>query len=160
MTITTHHRRRTGLAKLAFHCTALFSKVEWNSVKKSKVHYELLTNVFPSTATATCLFTWLESLAWSQQGFRQPSFCRKHSLWSLGYDGRTMVRFLCITCMEKKKSGGKSICHPKKLLYTFPFVQERNAEKHHPIFQIKINHSFFRNWAVRNSSRAGLDSLA
>ena len=31
----------------------------------------------------TCLCTRLESLAWSQQGFWQLSFCRKPNLWSL-----------------------------------------------------------------------------
>ena len=34
----------------------------------------------------TCLFTRPESLSWSQQGFWQPSFCRKHNLGSLCFD--------------------------------------------------------------------------
>ena len=29
-------------------------------------------------------------------------------------------------CMEKTKSGYKSILHPFNLLYAFPFLQERN----------------------------------
>ena len=36
---------------------------------------------------STCLFTRLESLAWSQQGFWQLSFYRKCDLWSLCFDG-------------------------------------------------------------------------
>jgi ABC-type bacteriocin/lantibiotic exporter with double-glycine peptidase domain len=42
------------------------------------------------------------------------------------------VGFLCIDCMEKRKHVNKSILHPSKLLYTFLFLQESNAEKHHP----------------------------
>ena len=56
---------------------------------------------------ATCLYTRLESLAWSQQGFWQPSFCRKCNYWSLCYDGRSKVGFLCIAFIEKGKSGDK-----------------------------------------------------
>ena len=44
-----------------------------------------------------------ESLAWSQQGFWQPIFCRKHNLWTLCFDGRTKVKCLCIASMEKRK---------------------------------------------------------
>ena len=40
---------------------------------------------------STGLFTRLESLAWSQQGFWQPSFYRKRNLLSLHCDGRTKV---------------------------------------------------------------------
>ena len=60
------------------------------------------------------LFTYQarESLAWFQQGFWQLSFCRKHTLWSLCFDERTKVKFLCVASMEKKKSGDEFIFHP------------------------------------------------
>ena len=73
-------------------------------IGKIKAHY---CHVY-----TTCLFTRLESLAWSQQGFWLISFCRKRNLWSLCFDGRTKVKFLCIASMEKRKSGDKSIFHP------------------------------------------------
>ena len=65
-----------------------------------------------------------KSLAWSQQGFWQPTFCRKRNLWSLCFDGRINVKFLCIASLEKKKSGDNSIFHPLQLLDTFPFLLE------------------------------------
>ena len=57
-----------------------------------------------------------QSLAWSQQGFWQPSFCRKRNLWRLCFDGKTKVKFLCIASIEKRKSGDKSIFHPLSIL--------------------------------------------
>ena len=59
-----------------------------------------------------------QSLAWSQQGFWPPSFCRKNNLWSFCFDGRTKpkVKFLCIASMEKRESGDKSIFHPFSFL--------------------------------------------
>ena len=45
---------------------------------------------------STCLFTRLESLARSQQGFWQLSFCRNCSLWNLCCDGRTSEGLLCL----------------------------------------------------------------
>ena len=58
------------------------------------------------------------NLAWSQQDFLQPSFCRKRNLWSLCFDGKTKMEFLFIASMEKKKSEGKSISHPS----SFPIL--------------------------------------
>ena len=77
---------------------------------------------------ATCLFTRLESLAWSQQGIWQPRFCRERNLWSLCCDMITKLKFLCIACMGNWESGDKSICHPSKLPYTFPLLQESNSD--------------------------------
>ena len=57
-----------------------------------------------------------ESLAWSQQGFWQPTFCRKRNLWSLCFDGRSKVKFLCIASMAKKKHGEEFIFHPSSFL--------------------------------------------
>ena len=54
-------------------------------------------------------FTRLESLAWSQQDFWQASFCRNCNLWSLCYDGRNKVGFLCIVCMEKGRVDTSSL---------------------------------------------------
>ena len=72
------------------------------------------------------------------------------------------MAFLCIASMGKKKSGDMSILHHSKLLYTFPFLQESNGVKHHPIspHQNKgfINYVFCRNWAVRNPAGTRLES--
>ena len=57
-----------------------------------------------------------QSLAWSQQGFWQPSFCRKRNLWRLCFDVRTKVKFLCIATMEKKESGDELIVKQKQTL--------------------------------------------
>ena len=55
------------------------------------------------TVNKTCLSARLESLAWSQQGFRQTSFWSKHNLWSLCCNVRNKIGFLCIACIEKIK---------------------------------------------------------
>ena len=58
------------------------------------------------------------SLAWSQQGFWQLSFCRQRNLGSLCFDGRTMMEFFCIPSMGTKKSVDSSIFHPS----SFPIL--------------------------------------
>ena len=76
----------------------------------------------------------------------------------------TKVIFICIDCMQKRKSGNKSILHHLMHLNTFPLLQERNKEKHQPSspHQNKsfINTVFCRNWVVRNPAGTRLDSLA
>ena len=103
-----------------------------------------------------------ESLPWSQQGFWQPIFCRKRNLWSLCFDGRTKVKFLCIASMEKRKSGDKSIFHPFSFLMLplSPGTQWIKAPLDSPN-QNKgfINYVFCRNWAVRNPAGTRLDSV-
>ena len=66
-----------------------FSELSFNT-KNSSVETFVLTcwhwltfSFIQTTFHTTCLFTRLESLAWSQQGFWQPSFCRKRNLWNL-----------------------------------------------------------------------------
>ena len=76
--------------------------LEFNGMHRKKK--PCFTNLF--------IYQARESLAWSQQGFWQPIFCRKRNLWSLCFDGRTRVKFLCIAWMEKRKSGDKSFFHP------------------------------------------------
>ena len=80
--------------------------------KLNKVRISSLVNKRFGVARAglqtTCLFTRLESLAWSQQGFWQPSFFRKRNLWIFCCDWRTKVGFLCIACRENTKIGDKS----------------------------------------------------
>ena len=49
------------------------------------------------------LFTRLESLAWSQQGFWQPSFCRKRNLWSLCLDWGSREVLLFIAFLEERE---------------------------------------------------------
>ena len=53
--------------------------------------------------TYTCLFTRLEGLAWSQQGFWQLSFCRNCDLWSVSLYGRNMVVLLFIYYLEERE---------------------------------------------------------
>ena len=72
--------------------------------RQGKLHLSLRGNLF--------IYQARESLAWSQQCFWQPIFCRKHILWSLCFDWRTTVKCLCIASMEKRKRGDKSIFHP------------------------------------------------
>ena len=43
------------------------------------------------------------SLAWSQLGFWQPSFCRKHNLWSLCFDGVNWVMLHSIAFLEERE---------------------------------------------------------
>ena len=93
------------------------------------------------------------SLAWSQQGFWQPSFCRKRTLWSLCFDWKTKMDFLFTALMEQKKREDKSICHPS----SFPMLHlsSRKAEKRStsqsppPKKKGFINYVFCRNRAVR-----------
>ena len=55
-----------------------------------------------SQGRSTSLFTRLESLAWSQEGFWQPSFCRKCTLLSLSFVGGNMVLLLFIDFLGEK----------------------------------------------------------
>ena len=55
------------------------------------------------TDRPTCLFTRLESLAWSHQGFWYPSFCRKPNLWSLWYGGISRCGFPALLSWRKRK---------------------------------------------------------
>ena len=75
-----------------------------------------------------------------------------------------MAGSLWFPWLEKMISGDKSILYTSKNLYTFPFLQESNKEKdHHSSFHQNkgfINHSFRRNWAVRNPTGTRLDYLA
>ena len=113
--------------------------------------------IIKSNHVPTGLFTRLESLAWSQQGFWQPIFCRKRNLWSLCCSGRTEVVFLCNVGMEKKKIGNHSTLH-------ISFPPGKQWREAHPYFPRQnkgfINHSFCKNWAVRNPTGTRLDSLA
>ena len=42
-----------------------------------------------------------------------------------------MMGLQCIALMEEQDSLNKSILHPTKPIYTFPFLQKKNAEKPH-----------------------------
>ena len=70
---------------------------------------------------------------------------KTEDLWSLCCDEVIMVGLLCIDCMEERESLYKSILHPSKLLYIFPFPQEKNAEKPHPrsLSQQRVHKSQF-----------------
>ena len=112
---------------------------------------------------ATCLCTRLESLAWSQQGFWQPSFWWKRNLWSLCFDGGNIVVVLLIDFLEERKCVERLWRKKNRHIYTFPFLHASNAET--PIYyshHIKgfINNVFCRNLAFRNPAGTRLDSLA
>ena len=98
---------------------------------------------------------------WSQQGFQQPRFWKKCNLWSLSFDGRTNMKFLFITSMEKKKCEDMSSFY---LSNTSPCIQEGDKEKHQPIFTPPpskknfINNISCRNGAVRNPAGTRLYS--
>ena len=84
--------------------------------------------------TPTCLFTRLDSLPWSQQGFWRLSICRNCILWSFGCHGETRLMLVCIACLVYRKT------HPSKLYCTFPFIHtadtlqtpKKQAEKPQP----------------------------
>ena len=61
---------------------------------------------------STCLFTRLESLAWSQQGFWQLSCRRNCSLWNLSFDGEIrglgplcLLVWMIAICREQREDG-------------------------------------------------------
>ena len=121
-------------------------------------HHSLMVLVKP-----TYLFTRLESLACSQQGFWQPSFCRKHYLWSLCCDGRNRVEFSALIAWRK----GKVDTSPFFVLPSFSTqspsykkAMKRNTTRFPPN-QNKgfINCTLCRKWAVRNPTETRLDYL-
>ena len=73
------------------------------------------------------------------------------------------MEFLFFASMEKKKSEGKSICHPPSFPILLFFLQESSKNKYRPISpknQGFINYAFCRNWAVRNPAGNRLDSYS
>ena len=78
---------------------------------------------------------------------------------------RNKLRFLCIACMEKRKSGYKSILGPSNLPYTFPFLQKRNEEKSHTVSpqskQMLHNSQFLQTLSCQKTymDKARLSSL-
>ena len=87
------------------------------------------------TWITTCLFTRLESQAWSQQGFWQPSFCRKCNLLGLFYWGTSVV-LLFIAFLEERECVEISFMMQNGLVFTFTFLHGINADKHHFISPI------------------------
>ena len=71
------------------------------------------------------------------------------------------MEFLFITSTEKKKSEGKSICHPSRVLI-IPLSSRKTVKtstiKISPKNKGFINYVFCRNWAVRNPAGTRLDS--
>ena len=98
------------------------------------ISWGVLLDCLGTTWTQACLFTRLESLAWSQQGFWQPSYFRKRKIWNLRCDVRTGVVLLCIDCIENRTSWGKSLRHNLKPLYIFPLFQEIKNKKNTTLF--------------------------
>ena len=73
------------------------------------------------------------------------------------------MEFLFIALMEKKKSEGKSICHPSSfpiLPFSSRKAVKRNTTQFPLSYIVFINYIFCRNWAVRNPAGTRLDSLA
>ena len=77
--------------------------------------------------SATCLFTRLESLAWSQQGFWQLILCRNCDLWSLCWVG-----ILGIAFMKEMESVEELRWMKDGLFYTFTFSMQAKQRKLHP----------------------------
>ena len=130
----------TSLRELAskwfWFCLYCYVKKYWHFMDVLWQHHDYmrsLKHVFWTTG----LFTKIDSLSWSQQGFWHPSLCRKRNLWTLCCGARTLEVFLCKACMDKRKSGDEYILLHTMILYTIHFFQESNEEKHHPIFIIK-----------------------
>ena len=89
---------------------------------------------------SNCLFTRLESPARYQRCFWQPSFCRKRNLWSLFVMEKLRRGLSALLAWSKGKVEPNPFLS-SKFLYTFPFLQESNAERHHPISPSKIKAS-------------------
>ena len=70
---------------------------------------------------------------------------------------------LCIAFLDEKESMEKLGKMKDRLVFTFPFLQESNAEKPHKLYNQNkgfTNYVFCRHWAVRNPGGTRLDSLA
>ena len=120
----------------------------------SNIHY---------TAPNLFIYQARQSLGWSQQGFWQPSFCRKRNLWRLYFDLRTKVKFLCIATINKKRREETSPFFILSASWYFPFPSWKhwtealpNSPNQNKDF---LNYVFCRNWAVRNPAGTRLDSV-
>ena len=71
------------------------------------------------------------------------------------------MEFLFIASMERKKSEGKSICHPSsfKILPLYSRKAVKTSAFHFPPKNTKgfVNYVFCRNWAVRDHAGTRLD---
>ena len=115
--------------------------------------YKLTSRDAAFAPIPTCLFTRLrESLAWSQQGFWQPGFCRKRNLWSL-----VVTRKLkwCFSPMFTWRKG--NVVETSLFFIMLNFSSHSlssRKEKNYPISvnlnKGFMNHSFCRNWAAKN----------
>ena len=101
------------------------------------------------------------SLAWSQHGFWQPSFCIKQYLWRLFFMGELRWSFSALPQWIKRKV---ETC-PFFILsvsWYFPFPSGKHRIEALPNSpnQIKgfLNYVFCRNWDVRNPAGTKLDS--
>ena len=123
-----------------------FSQILTDLINQWSIHKGVCRT---APATSTSLFTRLESLAWSPQGFWQPRFCRncgfmKPLLWlvNLHYLNGYIKKSKCV--------------HPSSLqaFLHIPFSSRKRIQRiptivlhHNKGF---INHSFFWKWVVRN----------
>ena len=94
ITLSQPNSPSTKSSLTAQHCTSLPHRLAGPCEGECSVAWQ----------RATCLFTRLESLAWVQQGFWQPSFCRKPNFWSFFfYDGNWSGAYLHWLHAEKEK---------------------------------------------------------
>ena len=110
----------------------------------------------------TCLLTTLYSLAWSQEGFWQLSFCRNCALWRLVLWGKKVVHHF-ISFLEEKECVQKLKRMKNRLDSTFIFSSCKKWWETPLLFcrhnKGFINYTLCRNWAVRNHAGTMLDSL-
>ena len=50
--------------------------------------------------------------------------------------GLEILNGVSLQCFFGEKKKWRQVLHPSNLLYTFPFLQERNEKKRHPISPI------------------------
>ena len=118
-----------------------------------------LTTAVNSQGYNLFIYQARQSLAWSQQGFWQHSFCRKCDLWRLCFDGRTKVKFSELPQWRKRKVELSSFFIISALWY-IPFRHWikalPNSSNQNKGF---LNYVFCINWAVRNPAGTRLYSV-
>ena len=114
--------------------TVMWQLKKWYDNKSNTYIEALLGGWGPSNLF---IYQARESLAWSQQGFWQPSFCRKRDLWNLCFDWGNWVVLHFTAYLEERGSIKKLKGWNMDLSPLFFFLHWGNAEKLHPSSPIK-----------------------
>ena len=103
-----------------------------------------------------------QSLAWSQQGFCQPSFCKNIIYKAFDLIGGNWVMLHSIAFLEQRKCEEKLRMMQNGHIFIVVFspmkAMQRNAPKFSHHNKGFINYVFCRNWDVRNPAGTRLDS--